>query len=45
MSPVMQRQAIAMVFDYAESNPFAESFSWVTNLDWILRVIEHCSHA
>jgi len=32
MSPAMQRQAIAMVFDYAESNPFAESFSWTTNL-------------
>jgi adenine-specific DNA methylase len=45
MSPAMQRQAIAMVFDYAESNPFAESFSWATNLDWILRVIEHCSQA
>lgn len=43
MSPVMQRQAIGMVFDYAESNPFAESFSWSTNLKWVLRVIEHCS--
>ena len=43
MSPAMQRQALAMVFDYAESNPFAESFSWDTNLDWILRIIDHCS--
>jgi len=45
MSPAMQRQAIAMVFDYSESNPFAESFSWATNLDWILRVIEHCTQS
>jgi len=43
MSPAMQRQALAMVFDYTESNPFAESFSWSTNLDWILRVIDRCS--
>lgn len=43
VSPAMQRQALAMVFDYAESNPFAPSFSWQTNLDWILRVIEHLS--
>lgn len=45
MSPAMQRQAIVMVFDYAESNPFSESFSWLTNLEWILRVLEHCSQA
>lgn len=43
MSPVMQRTAIGMVFNYAESNPFSENFSWDTNLDWILRVIDHCS--
>ncbi len=40
-SPAMQRQALAMVFDYAETNPFSESFSWKTNLDWILQVIFH----
>ncbi len=40
LSPAMQRQAIAMVYDYAESNPFAESYSWSTNLEWILRVIK-----
>ncbi|MBM3292733.1 DUF1156 domain-containing protein [Candidatus Bathyarchaeota archaeon] len=40
LSPAMQRQAIAMVYDYAESNPFAESYSWSTNLEWILRVIQ-----
>jgi len=43
MSPAMQRQALAMIFNYAESNPFAESFSWGTNLDWILRVLDHLS--
>lgn len=45
LSPAMQRQALAMVFDYAESNPFAESFSWDTNLDWVLRVIDYCSRS
>ena len=40
-NPAMQRQALAMVFDYAETNPFSESFSWKTNLDWILQVISH----
>ncbi len=43
ISPAMQRQTLSMVFDYVESNPFAESFSWDTNLDWILRVIDSCS--
>lgn len=43
ISPAMQRQSLAMVFDYVEANPFGESFSWATNLDWILRVIVHCS--
>lgn len=43
VSPAMARQALAMVFDYAESNPLAESFSWITNLDWIIRCIESLS--
>ena len=43
LSPAMQRQAIGMVYDYAESIPFADSFSWETNLNWILRVIGHSS--
>ncbi len=43
ISPGMQRQAIAMVFDYAESIPFGDSFSWQTNLDWIIRIISHLS--
>ncbi len=44
-SPGMQRQALAIVFDYAETNPLAESYSWITNIEWILRVIEHCKHS
>lgn len=35
------RQAIAMVFDYPESNPFCNSSGSATNqLEWILRYIE-----
>ncbi len=34
------RQAIAMVWDYAESNPFSQSTgSWIACVDWILRFI------
>ena len=34
------RQAIAMVWDYAESNPFSQSTgSWVACVDWVLRFI------
>lgn len=43
-SPGMQRQALAMVFDYAETNPLADNFSWSTNLEWVLRALEHCSN-
>jgi putative DNA methylase len=43
MSPGMQRQAVVMVFDYAESNPLSENFSWSTNLEWISRVLNHTS--
>ncbi len=45
ISPGMQRQALAMVFDYAESVPLSDNFSWKTNLEWVLRVIEHCAHS
>jgi adenine-specific DNA methylase len=41
MTAAMQRQAIAMVFDYGESIPISESFSWSSNQDWVVRVIEH----
>ena len=34
------RQAIAMVWDYAECNPFSQSTgSWLACVDWILRFI------
>lgn len=37
----MGRQAIAMVFDYPESNPFCDSSgSGANQLDWIIRYIE-----
>ena len=38
------RQALPMVWDFAETNPFAESFSWKIQLDWILNVLTHLSH-
>ena len=43
VSPGMQRQALGMVFDYCESVPLGESFSWSSNLEWILNVIENNS--
>ncbi len=43
LNPSMQRQALAMVFDYAESNPFSDSFGWLSQLVWVKRIIEHCS--
>jgi len=42
ISPAMTRQAMGMIFDYVENNPFSISFSWNTNMKWILRVLEHC---
>lgn len=40
------RQAIAMVFDYPESNPFCSSSGSATNqLEWILRYIESESNS
>lgn len=45
VSPAMQRQALVMVFDYVENNTLTEFFSWDTNLDWILKVIPHCSRS
>jgi len=44
MSPSMQRQALAMVWDYAELNPLSEATGdWKGALDWIARVVEHCT--
>ena len=38
---VFSRQAIPMVWDYAEGNPFSKSSgNWLVSLDWIRRVIE-----
>ncbi|MEW6400087.1 MAG: DNA methylase, partial [Bacillota bacterium] len=44
MSPSMQRQALAMVWDYAELNPSSGATGdWNSALDWVLRVVDHCS--
>jgi putative DNA methylase len=41
---VFARQAIPLVWDYAEFNPFSGSAGdWSGALDWVARVIEHCS--
>jgi adenine-specific DNA methylase len=34
-------QNIGWVWDYCETNPLAENFSWKTNLNWILRYLKH----
>jgi len=39
------RQAIEMVWDYGEANPFGMSRGdWNNILAWMLKVIKHCSH-
>jgi len=41
---VFGRQALPMTFDYVELNPFCKANGdWTANLNWVLRVIEHCS--
>lgn len=43
---IMSRQAIPMVFDYPESNPFCSSTGSVLNqIDWLIRYIESESHS
>ncbi len=38
------RQALPMVWDYFELSPFSEATGdWNSGLDWILRVVDHCS--
>jgi putative DNA methylase len=38
------RQALPMVWDYAELNPFSGATgAWEGAIDWIARVVEHCS--
>ena len=40
------RQAIPMVWDYAEVNPISgETGDWINELDWVVRVIKHCALA
>ena len=43
VSGTFGRQALPMVWDYFELNPFSGSTSdWNSSLEWSLRVIEHC---
>jgi putative DNA methylase len=43
---VFSRQAIGMIWDYVEVNPFSGATGdWSGALDWITRVIEHTSEA
>ena len=38
---VFGRQAIPMIWDFAESNPFSSSTgSWMTHIEWIAKVVE-----
>ena len=37
------RQAFPMVWDYAEGNPIGGNGGWDSTMDWILKVIFHCS--
>ena len=38
------RQALSMVWDYFESNPFSNSTGdWKNSIDYNLKVVEHCS--
>src|SRR2546426_5388229 len=39
---VFGRQAISMVWDYTEINPFTDA-GWKNMQDWVERVIDHCS--
>jgi adenine-specific DNA methylase len=41
---VFSRQALPMIWDYAETNVFSGATGdWNSALDWVTRVIEHCS--
>lgn len=44
VSGVFSRQALPMVWDYFELNPFGGAGGdWSSALEWVTRVIEHCS--
>ena len=41
IASVFSRQAIAMVWDYAESNSFSESTqNWIGNVEWVAKVVQ-----
>lgn len=39
---IFGRQALSMIWHYVELNPFSDN-GWKNMLDWVLRVIQHCS--
>jgi putative DNA methylase len=40
MQPIFARQAIPMIWDFAESNPFCESSgNWLGSIEWIFKVV------
>jgi adenine-specific DNA methylase len=44
VTPCFARQALAMVWDYAEVNPFSGlTGAWRGAVEWVTRVVEHCS--
>lgn len=43
VNPGMGRQALAMTWDYAEGNLIGGNADWESAMDWILKVIDHCS--
>lgn len=43
VNPGMGRQALVMTWDYAEGNPFNGNANWESAINWILKVIIHCS--
>ena len=43
MAPTFPKHTFTMHFDYTESNPISDAYSWSTNLKWILKVVKHCS--
>lgn len=38
---IFARHAIPMLWDYSETNPFANSFGWKTQLKWMMKSVEH----
>lgn len=43
---VFSRQALPMVWDYAEVNPFSgQTGDWLGAMEWVERVVQHASHS